>query len=260
MFTKNQQTGFILPLALLLLLAITLVGVTSFRLNINDEKMARNVYLRAQAEQAAQITLRFAEDQILAAAITPNSFDRLVFFNNGQNDNSLTENNDGDFCTAGDANGPGLCIPMRRTERYDPLAPEYEVWVDKNDPGKASLNVWANPARNRTLPIGPGSITAQLNLDAPPQYIIEFLGYTPDITTATTLAPDVIAPPGVSVGNRTLKTSSCDEDRSGDDSGDTIAGWNVWPFCRTDHKSYRITALATAGNTRVMLQSVYTTP
>ena len=229
---KHQQSGIALVTVLLLLLAITLVGITSFRLNMSDEIMARNTYLKAQAELGAQFAIRAAEQQILALAGTDNSIDKQVFFSGGNVDNDLQMNNDGDDCVN------GFCTPMRYDENYSATTPDMERWVDKNS--TRSLRVWSTPGRYQELD---ASLTNNLNLTTAPQYIIEFLGYIPDVNNQDN-----------------LKYSFCDENRDGTSAGDTFYDWDQWPFCSLDHKMYRITAYAQSGTARIMLQSTYLTP
>ena len=57
----KKQNGIALVSALLLLLAMTLVGVTSLSMNISNEENAGNAYLREQALQAAEIALQYGE-------------------------------------------------------------------------------------------------------------------------------------------------------------------------------------------------------
>ena len=62
------QTGAALPVALVMLLISTMVGLASIRTATNQEKMSANMYDRSLAYQAAEEALRVAEESILNAA------------------------------------------------------------------------------------------------------------------------------------------------------------------------------------------------
>jgi type IV pilus assembly protein PilX len=61
---KNRQSGIALVIALVLLLAITLVGLASIRGTTLQEKMSSNLQDRDIAFQAAEAALRIAERRI----------------------------------------------------------------------------------------------------------------------------------------------------------------------------------------------------
>lgn len=64
----RKQAGAALPVALVMLLISTMVGLASIRTATNQEKMSANMYDRSLAYQAAEEALRVAEDKILNAA------------------------------------------------------------------------------------------------------------------------------------------------------------------------------------------------
>ncbi|MEE2024653.1 MULTISPECIES: pilus assembly PilX family protein [Alkalimonas] len=60
----SRQSGAVLVVALLLLLAITLVSVASMQRSVLQERMTANMYERQLAVQQVEAALRFAEDWI----------------------------------------------------------------------------------------------------------------------------------------------------------------------------------------------------
>jgi type IV pilus assembly protein PilX len=63
--SAHQQYGAALPIALIMLLISTMVGLSAIRSSSNQEKMSSNMYDRSLAYQAAEAALRAAEDEIL---------------------------------------------------------------------------------------------------------------------------------------------------------------------------------------------------
>ncbi len=74
--THARQQGVTLVVALILLLAVTLLGLASMRGTGMQERMSANLYDRAIAFQAAESSLREAEDLLAAGAVGP--FDGTV--------------------------------------------------------------------------------------------------------------------------------------------------------------------------------------
>ena len=58
---RNRQSGVVLFVALILLLILSMIGVTVARMQTVEERMARNENNRQLAEQAAEAALRNAE-------------------------------------------------------------------------------------------------------------------------------------------------------------------------------------------------------
>jgi type IV pilus assembly protein PilX len=58
---RNRQSGMVLFVALVLLLILSMIGVTVARMQTVEERMARNEDSRQLAEQAAEAALRNAE-------------------------------------------------------------------------------------------------------------------------------------------------------------------------------------------------------
>lgn len=66
--TFRKQAGMALPIALVMLLISTMVGLAAIRSATNQEKMSANMYDRSLAYQAAEAALRAAEEAILSTA------------------------------------------------------------------------------------------------------------------------------------------------------------------------------------------------
>lgn len=229
---RHPQAGAALITALILLLVLTVIGVTSLANTVMEERMAGNMRERQIAFQASEAALREGERLIDSR----DDIHEVVFYNNGADDSNRTANNDGDVCRN------GFCIPQQRDEDYDAddtltcngvTRPTVaERWA-LPDGCSGNLDVWNTSGRHRVYELtdeidpGPGI--------PDPKYIIEFIAYSP-------------APGG---------TSNCDT--NGDGVNETPAGTDEWPYCPSDPQLYRITALGFAGggNTRVMLQETY---
>ena len=72
--TKKQK-GSVLIISLIILIAMTLIGVTAMRTTVMEEKMTSNMRDKEIAFQAAEATLRFVEQQIQNNVISTVSFD-----------------------------------------------------------------------------------------------------------------------------------------------------------------------------------------
>ena len=72
---QTKQSGATLIVSLLILLVMTLLGVTAMQTNILEEKMAGNDKDRSLSLQAAEATLRFAEAEIEAIVSPAAVFD-----------------------------------------------------------------------------------------------------------------------------------------------------------------------------------------
>lgn len=66
---KHSQGGVVLVVSLLMLLVLTLVGVTAMQLSTRQEKMSGNTRDLDVALQAAEAALRFGESQLVAATL-----------------------------------------------------------------------------------------------------------------------------------------------------------------------------------------------
>ncbi|MFN3957347.1 MAG: PilX N-terminal domain-containing pilus assembly protein [Tepidimonas ignava] len=137
---KNHQDGFALVVALILLLAITIIGVTTIRTTLIERKLATATLDRNITFQAAEAALRRAEDIALAHSRTKPQLAQLV------PDDSC------DVTVQTNCNS-GLCI------LHDPDCP-----LRSTDP---SVTAWGTASG---LDLGP------LAGDVAPTYLVEFLG------------------------------------------------------------------------------------
>jgi type IV pilus assembly protein PilX len=67
---RSKQNGMVLFVALILLVILSLLGVTAARMQTVEERMARNEDNRQTGAQAAEAALRNAEDGLLAGLYT----------------------------------------------------------------------------------------------------------------------------------------------------------------------------------------------
>ena len=74
-YSFRKQVGAALPIALVMLLISTMVGLAAIRSATNQEKMSANMYDRSIAYQAAEEALRAAEEAILNAEDIANNDD-----------------------------------------------------------------------------------------------------------------------------------------------------------------------------------------
>lgn len=71
----RRQRGAILAVSLIILLVMTLVGITGLQTTTLEERMAGNMRDRALAFESAESALRFAEDFIEANVVSLGAFD-----------------------------------------------------------------------------------------------------------------------------------------------------------------------------------------
>jgi type IV pilus assembly protein PilX len=71
---RSRQKGVVLIMALILLLILTLIGVTAARMQTVEERMAQNDDNHQLAIQAAEATLRSAEGQLESQVYGPADF------------------------------------------------------------------------------------------------------------------------------------------------------------------------------------------
>ncbi|MGH1542795.1 MAG: pilus assembly PilX family protein [Arenicella sp.] len=147
-----QQQGIALVSALLLLLAITLVGVTSLRMNLSGEEMVSSSYMNERARQGAEAALQFGEREI---QLNPQLYSPIYQvarnLTNGQSISDLD-------CV------DGFCLPLNVIATTSKTGGQ---WVGQT--------VWEQPNAFRTIP---DSLRDALGLTINPQYIIELLGHT----------------------------------------------------------------------------------
>ena len=114
---QQQQQGIVLVIALVFLVVMTLIGVTSIQSNIVDERMVANQFETDQVFQAAESALRTGETFILSSNIPSSSFnatctDGLCLFDSAnanppwQNDTTWNDANlHTSCCFSADPNG-----------------------------------------------------------------------------------------------------------------------------------------------------------
>jgi type IV pilus assembly protein PilX len=71
----RQQTGSVLIISLIVMLVLTVLGVSGMKSSMLEEKMAGNVRDKQLAFQAAEATLREAEKYINEQIVSVNAFD-----------------------------------------------------------------------------------------------------------------------------------------------------------------------------------------
>ena len=89
---KKHQSGVVLVISLIMLLLLTILGITSMQVNGIEEKMAGNSRDQNIAFQAAESTLRQAETFILASPVdtTYTGSNGLLNFNDTEPANFFT--------------------------------------------------------------------------------------------------------------------------------------------------------------------------
>ena len=145
----RKQQGVALPVALIFLLVLTVLGVSSLGTNVFEEKMAANSLNRELAFQAAEAALREGERHVEAA---PDIFLR-VFYDGGSLDpNGAAPPNDGDTCIN------AYCTPTHQDAVFDPAKMPgdsgflYDRWIEldtSTDPNNGSSS-----ASITVVPIG----------------------------------------------------------------------------------------------------------
>lgn len=135
---SRTMRGTALIVALILLLLVTIVGLSGLRTGQLEERISANTYDRGLAFQAVEAALRFAENQIPNLRATPNAIPSDMAAS------KYTDNN----CDISTCNPNGVCA------RPDAQCPER--WLDPNFTG------WVNAS---TVTSGEQSLT--------PQYFIE---------------------------------------------------------------------------------------
>lgn len=227
-FKQNQ--GLALPIILILLLVMTILGVTSLSSSTLQERMAASQRLRQVAFNFAETTLREGENhareiatEITEDLLTTQGGAQFRFFGGTVPGRpSVTDANPGDTCTG------GYCTPLEFDNSTTSPAPTLERWLD--------ATVWSNTERHRVLQGFTAADLAEQDIAEAPKYIIEFLGQLP--VQETEGDPD-----SATTECTTLSTA--------------ITG--TYPYCKRDPYFFRITARAITGvagrESVVMLQS-----
>lgn len=88
MTTRNNQSGAVLVVALILLLVLTILGVSSMTNTSLEERMAANSQERARAMQAADSGVNIAFRTLNTANVTTSQTGNSPLLNNGASNNS----------------------------------------------------------------------------------------------------------------------------------------------------------------------------
>ncbi|MEA3277710.1 MAG: PilX N-terminal domain-containing pilus assembly protein [Pseudomonadota bacterium] len=142
-----NQGGIVLVTGLLILLVMTLIGVTALQTTTLEEKMAGNMQNRNMALQATEAALRNAEDWINSHVTEPPE-------------------------TSGGTNGVWIL------NAPDPDVSSTEPWWDEADESWWSANA-APYGGDPVNPTGAGT-TLDANLAAQPRYLVEQQAFVPD--------------------------------------------------------------------------------
>jgi len=235
----NSQNGIALPLVLILLLVMTLLGITTLKMSMFEEQMAANARLREAAFNVAETTLRFGE--IHAERLKANVRNGELAYDGGttrlfQNNVTNQQWPEPNVPHAGDSCTGGYCIPLQ-FHQSGTARPNFERWEDP------ALNVWETDGRHHKYNDFDSAQFDLSGVDEAPKYIIEYLGDYPVKDSTGVLAP-----------------------KCGTLAGE--AGYNIlnaeWPYCFDDPSFFRITARAVAGDpgkqSVVILQSTIAVP
>lgn len=137
----GAERGSALLIGLMLLVVMTLLGVSAMQSTTLEERMAGNQKDRGLAFQAAEAALRDAE-----------AFIRT--------------DTDGPFNPLNEEDFPSLCIFSRGVCRSTPDTPKWKDLIPYD-----SAWIWASREVSTTLA---GRLTG---VDSPPRYLIEYLGF-----------------------------------------------------------------------------------
>jgi len=77
--TDSKQQGAVLLISIVVLLILTILGVSAMRNTVMEEKMVGNMRDKGLSFQAAEATLRYAEKYIEDNIVSTNAFDTNTF-------------------------------------------------------------------------------------------------------------------------------------------------------------------------------------
>lgn len=174
-YKPNRERGMALLIALVFLVILTLLGITSMHRALLDEKMAGNTRSIAMARQAAEMALRDAERDIRAIKADSTACPAGTGSCRPTGWRPLTDYIGGAGLSYGDANCQGgQCIAGDTLEQWNTYyASNPRVWlVDTNwDPAN-----WTNPSNSLGRAVMYGTFTgatALTGLYSQPAYLIE---------------------------------------------------------------------------------------
>ncbi len=146
----KQQNGVALVVSLILLIVITLLGLSSIRTIVLEEKMASNTYDRSLAFQAAEAGLRAGEAIAEAQSKLGNPNQGFPAYTDADNSCPANAIN---ACNAGLCATPDKDCPAR--------------WSGTTAPATFNWDNSAAPA---------GGLNLNANAGAAPRYFVEYLG------------------------------------------------------------------------------------
>jgi type IV pilus assembly protein PilX len=179
--TKHRQTGSVLIVSLIMLLILTVIGVTSITNIGTNEKMAGNYKDHDLAFQAAEAALAAGEERaesiagILMAAENDTNKDKITSYFS---------------CTAANSNCfTNVCLEGLCFTGTFPAPSTGGSTAGICTPGGAANKLWKIPATWTTATRAASYNTPLVGIAEDPKYIIEFMCYTlenPEIPASTT--------------------------------------------------------------------------
>jgi len=224
---SRHQHGIALPIVLLLLLVMTILGVTSLNTTALEDQMSGNKRAREIAFNAAETVLRFGE--LHAERIKATSRTGGDFFVGFYPDSTIQH--PGQTCD------DGFCIPASY-DLQNTGTSSAERWED------SALDVWNDGSKHHVYDDFAASNMDNEGVFEAPKYIIEYLGDFPILDPST--------------GDPILDNRCVPGDPA------FVAQTTSYPFCPGSPALFRITARALAGSpgreTVVILQSTIRVP
>jgi type IV pilus assembly protein PilX len=144
----RRQSGVVLVISLIMLLALTLIGVTSSNVTGLEEKMAANNKDVNLALQAAEAALREAEDSLT----TQHTFDRAA--------TNANQGTGGYYTLLNNDETPTTSPTLKTLDQYMPFYSQVDWYATSNPKYMTYNNIVANGKK-------------LVGLSRPPEYIIE---------------------------------------------------------------------------------------
>ncbi len=136
--TRRKQSGAVLIVGLILLLVMTMLGLTAMQTTSLEERMAGNMRDRGIAFQAAELALRAGEKEVFTGPPTSGS----GFFDFMAGSPAPDESVDTNWTTTGNywAWTSGLPVGSNTNTGYPALDEEPKFWIEAR-PGRKPLEV-----------------------------------------------------------------------------------------------------------------------
>ena len=168
---RRRQSGAVLVVALLFLLIITMLGVSSMQSTTGEERMSGNVRDTNNAMQAAEAALRDAWFDIngVCAPGSTSCNPRAPAIS------GATSFGDG-TATAGSCSSTGLCLPIGSSPNYTQLG--ITNWTSSGAGAVYPINfgTYTMAGTDRKFPVAVGTSDLEVKLASQqPQYVIEAL-------------------------------------------------------------------------------------